>query len=117
MPKEQREDFERRLLALVRDQLDILDRDYADGWEISEFVITARTYSAPEPGTPLNAWAGGPYPGWEIFGWTRGSGPAYWHDAELLSHALENTRMWHDELLQQWAAKDEEDEEDDDVEE
>jgi hypothetical protein len=92
MPNEQREEFERRLLALVRSRLDTMDEDYPHGWEITDFVITARYYYAPEPDTPLDPWDGGPYPGWAMNGWTRGSSGAYWHDAELLQDALYFTR-------------------------
>ena len=112
MPTEQREEFERRLLALVRLELDAMDEDYPHGWEISDFVITARTHYAPEPGTPLDPWAGGPYPGWYVSAWTRGTSPAYWYDAELLYQALEYSNKRHSELQQ----SDSEDAEDEDVE-
>ena len=105
MPKEQREAFERRLLALVRHQLDELDEDYPDGWEISDFVVTARFYWAPEPGTQLNPWAGGAYPGWNMNAWTGGSSTSNLHDAELLADALEYSRRWHEHLRQQAAAE------------
>jgi hypothetical protein len=91
MSTDSRGEFERRLLALARDQLDILDRDFSDGWEIADFVLTARFYGAPEPGEPLDAWEGGPYPGWFVSQWTRGSAPAYFLDAELLREALDFT--------------------------
>jgi hypothetical protein len=91
MPEEQREEFERRLLALVRYRMDGMDEDYPDGWEISEFVITARYHTAPQPGTTLDPWAGGPYPGWGMNGFTLGSSPTYFHDAELLQDALDYT--------------------------
>jgi len=48
-PTKQREEFERRLLALVRSQMDISDRDHPHGWEISDFIVTARIHYAPEP--------------------------------------------------------------------
>ena len=108
MPKEQRDEFERRLLALVRHQLDELDEDYPDGWEISEFVLTARFYWAPEPGTPLDPWEGGTYPGWRMNAWTGGSSTSYLHDAELLSDALEYSRGRHEDFRQQVAAEYEE---------
>ena len=50
--EEQQEESERRRLALVRSQLDQLDEDYPDGWEISELVVTARFSRAPEPVRP-----------------------------------------------------------------
>ena len=57
-----REDFERRLLALVRDQMDNMDSGYPNGWEITEFVVTARYYTH-HPEDELTPWDGGPYPG------------------------------------------------------
>jgi hypothetical protein len=60
MSSEQRDDFERRLLALVRDQMDYWDERFNQGWEITDFVVAARGYIAPEPDAPIEAWAGGP---------------------------------------------------------
>jgi hypothetical protein len=91
MAAEQPDDFERRVLALVRSQVDNLDRDYPDGWEITDFVITARFYHAPDPNAERFPWEGGPYPGWTASQWTRGSATGYWIDAELLEEALGNT--------------------------
>jgi hypothetical protein len=92
-----REAFERRLLALVRHQMDFLDEDYPDGWEITEFVVTARYHTAPDADTELFAWEGGPFPGWGLNAFTRGSSPQYWHDAELLQEALSHTLRRLDE--------------------
>jgi hypothetical protein len=110
MSHEQREDFERRLLALVRSQLDSSDERYPDGWVITDFVVTARGYFAPEPGTSLDPWAGGAYPGWGIQAWTRGSSPLYSRDAELLREALEFTNTAHNEWLERLRAQADEDE-------
>jgi hypothetical protein len=98
MAAPQREEFERRLLAMVRDQLEVLDRDWPHGWEITDFVVTTRFYGAREPEPSVEAWEGGPYPGWEPFGWTRGSSPSYDHDAELLQAALRHTHARIDQL-------------------
>ena len=108
MPKEQRADFERRLLALVRDEMDNWDEDYPDGWEITDFVVTARAYFALEPGTPIQPWDGGPYPGWGINAWTRGSSSMYWHDAELLQQALDHSTSKHYEFLERLRSEDDE---------
>ena len=91
MSKDQREDFERRLLALVRNQMDSWDERFPDGWEITDFVVTARGFLAPDPGGSINPWAGGPYPGWYVNGWTRGSSPSWLVDVELLQDALDYT--------------------------
>jgi hypothetical protein len=112
MPNEQREEFERRLLALVRAQMDYTDEDYPHGWEITEFVVTARYHVAPEPGTTLDPWECGPYPGWGINAWTRGSSPTYWHDAELLQQALDHVLRRDNELLNESDAEDEPGDED-----
>ena len=107
MASERREEFERRLLALVRKQMDISDRDHPDGWEITDFVITARVYYAPEPDEHLEPWAGGPYPGWIVNAWTRGSSTSYWHDTELLNDALNYTERMHRSWLNQLETEDE----------
>jgi hypothetical protein len=107
MANDQREEFERRLLALVRNQMDYLDEDYPNGWEITEFVVTARYHTAPEPEAPRYPWEGGPYPGWMINGWTRGSSLAYWHDAEILQEALSFTLDKQSQLEHRPSSEDE----------
>jgi hypothetical protein len=98
VPRENRDEFERRLLALLRSQLDILDRDWPNGWDVTDFVVTVRFYTAPEPGAPLDPWAGGPYPGWMANAFTRGSSTSYFVDAELLQAALDYTRDRIDDM-------------------
>jgi hypothetical protein len=112
MQKEQREDFERRLLALVRNQMDAWDERFPDGWEITDFVVTARGYVPPEPGASVDPWAGGPYPGWLMAAWTRGSSTTWQGDIELLQDALDYTTGKHLS-----ADRDDEDEEDEENEE
>jgi len=92
MGAEQRQEFERRLLALVRHQLDYMDEDYPHGYEIDDFVITWRFHVAPEPGSTLQPWFGGPFPGWEMDGYTTGSSTSYIVDEELLLAALDAIR-------------------------
>jgi hypothetical protein len=113
MVEEQREDFERRLLALVRSQMDQTDERYPDGWVITDFVVTARGYVEPDPDAAVHPWAGGPYPGWPMHAWTVGSSPEYQIDLELLRSALESTTRLQNDWLEQFrAAVDENDEAD-----
>jgi hypothetical protein len=91
MPNDPREDFERRLLALVRNEMDGIDEDHPHGWEITDFVVTARYYGAPKEAVELFPWDGGPYPGWQVNGFTCGSSPAFFLDAQLLEEGLEVT--------------------------
>jgi hypothetical protein len=92
MATEAREEFERRLLALVRDYLDWTDKEYPDGFEVGDFVITWEHFEAPTPETPLKPWHGGPYPGWWRGGTTLGSSNSYLIDEQLLEKALEHIR-------------------------
>jgi hypothetical protein len=102
MASGQRDEFERRVLALVRDQLDHMDENNPDGYEFGDFVITCRYWAAPEPGSTLHPWDGGPYPGWWVNAWTRGSSRSYWLDAELLQDALESVQQRADEAQREW---------------
>jgi hypothetical protein len=85
----QREEFERRVLALLRRQLDVMDEVSPGAYELGDFVLAGRYWFAPEPDTQLHPWDGGPYPGWNMDVWVAGSSPADWVDAELLERALE----------------------------
>jgi hypothetical protein len=87
-----REDFERRLLALVRSHLDWVDEEFPHGYEIVDFVITWEDFYAPTPDTPLEPWEGGPYPGWLSSGATLGSSTSFRTDERLLEDALEHIR-------------------------
>jgi hypothetical protein len=86
--RDYREDFERRLLALVRDHFDWVDEEYPDGYEIGDFVLTWHHYQAPDPNEPLKPWYGGPYPGWATGQTTLGSSPFLYEDEVLLDLAL-----------------------------
>jgi hypothetical protein len=88
----QRQEFERRVLALVRYNLDGLDEVYPQGWEITDFVIIGRTYLAPEPDDDPKPWYGGPFPGWWQGGLTLGSSPSFYVDEDLLEESLEYVR-------------------------
>lgn len=85
----QREELERRVLALLRRQLDVMDELSPDAYELGDFVLAGRYWFAPEPDAELNPWDGGPYPGWNMDVWVAGSSPADWIDQELLERALE----------------------------
>jgi hypothetical protein len=88
----QRQEFERRVLALVRWKLDHLDEENPQGWEITDFIIIGRTYSAPEPDDDPKPWYGGPFPGWWQNGFTLGSSTSFHFDEELLEESLEYVR-------------------------
>lgn len=72
-----REELERRLLALMRGKLDRLDEQYPEGWEVTDFVVIARFYTAPESDDTPQPWYGGPFPGWSHNGFTIGSSTSY----------------------------------------
>src|SRR4051812_8750812 len=88
MDRDVRAEFERRLLALVRDQLDWNDQAHPEGWEIADFVITCRFYVAPDPEGDRSPWEGGFYGGWIPNQFTAGSADSYWQDLELLEEAV-----------------------------
>jgi hypothetical protein len=95
MAAEQREDFERRLLAKVRSSLDYLDEWYPEGWEIEHFVLTFRYYR-PDEG-PLEPWDGGRYVGMFSSGFTTSSAGSYEVDEWLLREALAHTQRRREE--------------------
>ena len=84
---DRREEFERRLLARVRAQLDFSDERYPQGYEVTDFVLIARVYCAPED-SEMEPWYGGPYPGWTQTGFTVGSSPSYLTDQQLVEESL-----------------------------
>jgi hypothetical protein len=87
-----REQFERRLLALVRDYLSETDEEFPEGYDIEDFIVVYQVRYAPEEGKDLQPWHGPPRPGWWLgvaFSSTTGS---YWHDEALLAEALDRVR-------------------------
>jgi hypothetical protein len=67
------EEFERRLLALVRDYLRNADENeiYNDGYEIPDFTVVLNIHDPPRPESALDPWDGGPKPGWgQYVAWT-----------------------------------------------
>jgi hypothetical protein len=113
----QRQEFERRLLALVRWKFDRLDEDFPEGWEITEFVVCGRFYTAPEPDDDPKPWYGGPFPGWGQNGFTLGSSTTFWFDEDLLEESLQYTRNRQAELEADHDDDDDEDDEDEDEDE
>src|SRR6266849_758979 len=83
------EDFERRLLALVRYKIEQLDEDYPSGYEVGDFLVTFDFFSAPEADTELYPWEGGRYAGWQPNGMTIGSSRSWFIDERLLHDALD----------------------------
>jgi|KBSMisStandDraft_5_1062788.scaffolds.fasta_scaffold804357_1 hypothetical protein len=87
-----REQFERRLLALVRDYLNETDEEFPEGYEIEDFIVLYQVRFAPPEDQDLQPWHGGPNPGWWLgvsFSTTTGS---HWHDEALLAEALQRVR-------------------------
>ena len=84
-----REDFERRLLALVRSYMDDADGLYPGGYEIGDFMVLYELIREVPPEESLEPWSGGPRAGWEspavAFSSTTS---AYWLDEAWLREAL-----------------------------
>jgi hypothetical protein len=57
-----REQFERRLLALVRDYLNETDEEFPEGYEIEDFIVLYQVRFAPPEEEDLRPWHGGPSP-------------------------------------------------------
>jgi len=88
-----REEFERRLLALVRNYMDEADELYPDGYEIGDFMVLYELIRRVAPDEALEAWSGGPRAGWEspsiAFSSTTRS---YWLDEAWLTEALSRVK-------------------------
>jgi hypothetical protein len=104
--RERNEEFERRVVAMLRDQCKQLEEDHPDGYEFADFVITVRFYHAPEPDRSMHPWYGGPYPGWIESAFTRGSSTSWPVDIALVTDALRHLQQRLDENL---ASSDDED--------
>lgn len=59
MNSQQREEVERRVLALVRSRLDECDEWYPDGYEIGDFIFLYQILIAPDRDSPPDPWHGG----------------------------------------------------------
>ena len=82
-----REDFERRLLALVRDYMDWLDEKHPDGWEIGDFLIAYDVRTAPTADTELRPWEHPRYTGWDSFVSVSSSARGHWLTEALVNAA------------------------------
>jgi hypothetical protein len=84
-----REEFERRLLALVRDYMDDVDEMNPDGYEIGDFMVIYEVFERIPESKPLEPWSGGVRAGFDspyiAFSSTTGM---YWQDEAWLREAL-----------------------------
>jgi hypothetical protein len=88
-----REEFERRLLALVRDYMDGADRRYADGYEIGDFMVLLEVFTRVADSDPLEPWSGSVRAGFNSPGISLSSTTSsYWLDEALLAEALAHVR-------------------------
>ncbi len=109
--RERHEEFERRVLALIREQLEVMERKFPGGYEFGDFVITCRFYSAPLPGTSMEPWYGGPYPGWLQEIWTVGSSTSWDVDISLAEQGVDRLlQLQRDEGADAEAASESDDE-------
>ena len=62
MKPENREEFERRLLALVRDYFDHADANnvYEEAYDVADFIVIFNIVEPPPSDEPLQPWYGGP---------------------------------------------------------
>jgi hypothetical protein len=79
-----REEFERRLLALVREYLSEADELYPGGYEIDHFIVLYQLRIAPLRGEDLTVWDGGAHPGWRYGMASSSTTRDYWHEEVLL---------------------------------
>jgi hypothetical protein len=88
-----RDEFERRLLALVRNYMDQADERYPDGYEIGDFMVIYEMTTRVPDGADLDPWSGGVRAGWNspvvAFSSTTS---AYWLDEAWLAEALATVR-------------------------
>ena len=102
-----REEFERRLLALVRDFLDMNDEDSPEGYEIEDFMVLYHIRYAPADEADLNPWDGGSRPGWWLGVAYSSTSGANSQDEAMLAEALQRVRNWRREIAQESEASDE----------
>ena len=89
VPDHVREEFERWLLALVREYLSGADEPYPEGYEVDHFLVLYQLRLAPLPGEDLTVWDGGAHPGWRHGMASSSTTRDYWHEEVLLTEALE----------------------------
>lgn len=106
---EQREEVERRVLALLRSRLDECDEWHTDGYEIGDFLLVYQIFTAPHPEGELDPWAGGPYSGWDTDIGFVTSSESWWFDEAVLRECLTWVRRTrHQMFLDDRYADDEE---------
>jgi hypothetical protein len=88
-----REEFERRLLALVRDYMDEAEDHYPEGFEVGDFMVLFEIFTRVDDSEPLEPWSGGVRSGFNspviAFSTTTS---AYWLDEAWLVEALGRVR-------------------------
>jgi hypothetical protein len=88
-----REEFERRLLALVRDYMNAADELYPEGYDIGDFMVFFEVFTRVPDTEQLDPWSGGPRAGWNspIIAFSSTTS-AYWLDEAWLVEALARVR-------------------------
>jgi hypothetical protein len=88
-----RDDFERRLLALVRNFLDEADERNPHGYEIGDFMVLYEVFARVDESEPLEPWSGGVRQGFDSPGISFSSTTsAYWLDEVWLAETLARVR-------------------------
>jgi hypothetical protein len=107
-----REQFERRLLSLVRDYLSETDEEFPEGYEIEDFIVLYQVRFGPPESQDLKPWHGGARPGsWLGVSFSSSTG-SHWNDEALLAEALQRVRDSRMDLRYQADAADEPEAED-----
>ena len=88
-----RDEFERRLLALVRDYMDEADALYPEGYDIGDFMVLYEILERVPDTEQLNPWSGGPRAGWKSPALAFSSTTTqWWLDEAWLAEAHERVR-------------------------
>jgi hypothetical protein len=112
LASDHRADFERRLLALMRSELDACDESYPDGYGIGRFAILYEVLFPPTEDNELEPWA---------HSWSRSSridfafsDKSYWAELALLREVLDQVE--EDRSDERWDARHRRDEDGDEDE-
>ena len=102
LASDHRGDFERRLLALARSELDAWDKDYPDGYGIGRIAILYEVIFPPTEGDELKPWAHS----WSTHSSIdyRFSDSSFWAEIAMLRDVLEQVEN------ARWRPKDEDEE-------
>ena len=87
-----RDAFERRLLALVRDYMDSADELHPDGWDIEDFMVVYQIRIALPADEHLRAWDGGSQPGSRLGVSSSSTSRSFWQEEALLTETLRKIR-------------------------